>query len=208
MLHEIALLVVALLNWLLEFSKAPQKRRLRLIILPVLIIAGFLAIINARNEDSENKALRAQVAELSRKPELALVANGQEIMDKRPVVLTLSGGVYTLIFDIFNRSARSASDVTLTLILPDDLTVLNEAEWRRMLMSTVPSREKPAQTAQLKNHYQRQLGRALFPQSAEGVSQITFVESGEKTVTRSAFAVINSLESGRTAVSFDLDLRE
>jgi hypothetical protein len=212
MIQQIVLLLAALLSWCVDFFTATgdkkHHRKLRAILLVVVIVAGILAIYDTRIKERENKELAARVADLARKPDLVLVANGREVTTLHPIPCTSSGGIYTLSFDLFNRSDRAASNSTLTVILPDDLIVLNPHEWRRMTGSSVPSPEQTTRNFHLRNYYQRQLAGPLFPQSIEFVGKIVFSRNGEKAVTRSVFADINSLENGQRRVAFDIAMKE
>lgn len=212
MLQQIILLAAAIVSWIIDFITAkdekPHYRVLRSILLLIVMIAGGFAIYEANKQKTENAALNKQIADLARKPDIVLVANGYEVTTNKPIPCVLNNGVYTLEFDFFNRSTKSASDATLSIILPDDLQVINANEWRKLSGISTPNSDHPAPTLNLRNYYQGQLGRALFPQSMEAVGRIVFTESGDKVYTRSVFAEINSIESGRKGMSFDIELRQ
>jgi hypothetical protein len=205
-------MLAALLSWCVDFFTAKGEKRqhriLQAVFLAVIIVAGAFAIYNTHIQEKENAELNERIADLARKPDLVLVANGYEVVIDRKIPCISSDGVYTLTFDLFNRAGRAASNSTLTIILPDDLTVLNASDWRRMSGSSVPSPEQTKRDFRLKNYYQRQLARPIFSQSIESVGKIVFVTSGEMAVTRSVFADIDSIESGRRRVAFELDLKK
>ncbi len=197
MIQQIILILAALIGWIIDFVTSQDDKRgiriLRVVLLLVIFVAGGFAIYDSHEQRVENEKLTAKISDLARKPEIVLVANGYEVTTNRPIPCIATGGVYVLDFDFFNRSIKSASDATLTLILPDDLQVLNVKDWRRMSGTSLPSPDRPAPTLHVRNHYQTQLGRALFPQSMESVGRVMFVVSGEKVLTRSVFAEITSL---------------
>lgn len=210
MVQQVILIIAALTSWLIDYFTSDNESRkirvLRISLLFAIISAGGFALFDAYQQRKDNRDLVDKIAELARKPDIVLLANGYEVTTNSIIPCTLSDGKYTLEFDFYNRSDKSASDATLSIILPDDFNVINAQEWRRMFMTSLPSTNAPAPKLNIRNNYQTRLGRALFPRIMESVGNIIFVETGEKTLTRSVFAEIYSIESGRSWASFSIVL--